>query len=192
MLKIFLKRNWQFITLLIIYIIIQGLSNSEINFTWISDINVWVNEILLEIIIYIIMTTLTIRIKNTYFKHLINFVLTLFIGETIKYHFNPLMVNYLSLIFLLLYIILLVFNGYSSFCKGVEKGKKKIEVEKEICYKKIKELNEKEASLLIKNIRFAKKLYKNHAEAVSLIRNSSFDELNDFEKEILRIRNNNL
>ena len=119
----YLKANWFFITFSILTVIFTNMSQSiEFNNDWISDFTIWMNNIILTMLIYQIMTFLTKLIVDRNFVNLIGLFLSLFLTQTFKFTYET---NNLSPFYIFLSITSAVLLIFSSSMLGVDIGKKK-------------------------------------------------------------------
>ena len=115
MIKLFLKKNWPSLVITLVWAILTGLSKLEIDISWIKDINTWANAFILELYLFQLMSAITIKIKNQYWQSLISLMVSLFLGETIRYNFNLVDFSFMNLLGIFLFSLLTLMVTYQSF-----------------------------------------------------------------------------
>ena len=188
MIKLFIKKNWLNFIITIIWAILTGLSKLEIDISWIKDINTWANAFILELYLFQLMSAITIKMKNQYWQSFISLMVSLFIGETIKYNFNLIDFSLINLLSIFLFSILTIMFTYWSFSLGINKGIKEDKRQKDILHSKIREMSNKNTQNFLKEINRSINFIKKHPFAASAIKDSDLQELESFRDEIKEIK----
>lgn len=189
MIKLFLKKNWPSLVITLACAILTGLSKLEIDISWIKDINTWANAFILELYLFQLMSAITIKIKNQYWQSLISLMVSLFLGETIRYNFNLVDFSFMNLLGIFLFSLLTLMVTYQSFSFGINKGIKEIEQQKNILHSKITEMSNEDTKNFLKEINRSINFIKKHPFAASIIKDSNLQELESFRSEVKEIKN---
>lgn len=75
------------------------------------------------------------------FLSLISLIVSLFLGETIRYNFNLVDFSFMNLLGIFLFSLLTLMVTYQSFSFGINKGNKENEQQKNILHSKIREMS---------------------------------------------------
>ena len=188
MFKLFLKRTLPTIIILTVWIIFTHLPNFKLNLSWFQDINIWLNAVVLELFIFNLMSCITIKIKNPFFQTTISLILSLIIGETIKYDFNCLDLSFFNISQICILIISFILSGFLSFSKGVEKSIKLNQLNKQTFEKKVVEMSNNDYQKLIKEFNRSIAFMKKYTFASTLIKENSIRDLEFALKEIEKIK----
>lgn len=186
--KLFLKRNWPTLIIVIIWAVMTGLSKLEIDISWVKDINIWANAFVLELFLFQIMSAITIKIKNQYCQSMISLAISLFVGETIKYNFNIIDFSFLNVLGVLSASILAVMIIYQGYTLGIKKGIQEIERQESVLHSKIKNMSTEKMDGFLAEIDKSIDFMKKNPFATSMIKTSDLQELESFKKEINEIR----
>ncbi len=193
MFKLFLKKSWMGLIIVSLWAILTGISESKVDFYWVKDINVWANAIILELFVFQMMSFITMKIKNQYWQTFISLLVSLIIGETIKYNFSDLNLSSFKIISVLMLVLMYLNLGYCGFKRGVDKGiNQRIQEINELSFQ-LKNMNENEYKNFKKEINRSIKFMKKYPFSAYIIKDSSIEELEqdlkDFDK--LRSETNN-
>lgn len=189
MIKLFLKKNWPSLIITLVWAILTGLSKLEIDVSWIKDINSWANAFILELYLFQLMSAITIKIKNQYWQSLISLMVSLFVGETIRYNFNLVDFSFMNLLGIFLFSLFTILMTYQLFSFGVNKGIKEIEQQKNVLHSKIREMSNEDTKSFLKEINRSINFMKKHPFAASIIKDSNLRELESFRSEVKEIKN---
>ena len=189
MIKLFLKKNWPSLVITLVWAILTGLSKLEIDISWIKDINTWANAFILELYLFQLMSAITIKIKNQYWQSLISLMVSLFLGEIIRYNFNLVDFSFMNLLGIFLFSLLTLMVTYQSFSFGINKGIKEIEQQKNVLHSKIREMSNEDTKSFLKEINRSINFMKKHPFAASIIKDSNLRELESFRSEVKEIKN---
>lgn len=188
MIKLFLKRSWPTLIIVLIWTVMTGLSKFEIDISWVKDINIWANAFVLELFLFQLMSAVTIKIKNQYCQSLISLTFSLFVGETIKYNFNIIDWSLLNVLGVLSLSILAVMIIYQSFVLGTKKGIEEVEKQERVLHSEIKNMSIEKTEKFLNEIDKCVDFMKKNPFATDLIKTSDLQELESFKKEIQEIR----
>ncbi len=188
MFKLFLKRSWMTMVIVILWVIMTGISESKVDFNWIKDINVWANAIILELFVFQIMSLITMKIKNQYWQTFISLLVSLMVGETIKYNFVGLNISIFKIIGVILLVIMYLNLGYCGFVKGFDKGVKQNVQKREELKATLKSMNTDKYKRLKKEMNRSIEFMKKYPFATVMIKESSIAELEEDMKEFDRLR----
>jgi hypothetical protein len=178
----YLKANWFFITFSILTVIFTNMSQSiEFNNDWISDFTIWMNNIILTMLIYQIMTFLTKLIVDRNFVNLIGLFLSLFLTQTFKFTYET---NNLSPFYIFLSITSAVLLIFSSSMLGVDIGKKKARKIHEDYISQLDNYPVLDKKDMIKHINHALRIAKSYSFVYYLIQENSVDSLLILKKDI--------
>lgn len=188
MFKFFLKRNLPTIIIITAWFILTKLSTPKLNISWITDINIWANAIILELFIFNLMSCITIKIKNQYLQTLISLIIALMFGETIKYNFYCLDFSFINILQILILIFIFTLSGYLSFINGYKKGiknttKKQIELNQQVL-----KMNKEDYKNFINEFKKSINFMKNNKFATELIKKNNLSDLESFLNELKQIR----
>lgn len=189
MLKNFFRKTWPSLIIVLVWAVMTGLSKLEIDISWVKDINVWANAFVLELFLFQLMSAITIKIKNQYCQSLISLIVSLFVGETIKYNFNILDFSFINLLGVISLSLFVVVITYHAFIFGINKGIKEVDKQEHALRLEIKNMPDKDIDKFLIELDKSIDFIKNNPFASSMIKSSDLEELESFKKEIKEMRN---
>lgn len=191
MVKMFFKQNWPSLLIVVAWAILTGLSKLELSFTWMSNVNIWANAIILDLLLFQVMTIVTIKIKNVYWQSLISLIITLIVGESIKYNFNYLDVSIFNIISISLFSILLIVYSFIGFKMGIEKGVRDVKKEEHRFNDELRNMDHESRKKLIREVRRSVNFVKKYKFSAGLIKDLTYEELEEFLEDVSFKKKNN-
>ncbi|MBN3490528.1 hypothetical protein JV173_03265 [Acholeplasma equirhinis] len=83
------KKHWPMLVIsLLVFILLNSSTNISYDTTWMSDVNIWLTILFLDLVIFGFMTLVTYKIRNEYLQNSISLIITLTITESIKLSFD--------------------------------------------------------------------------------------------------------
>lgn len=154
--------------------------NVKFNVNWIKDINIWVNEIITQFLIFIFLSAILIKVKSLSLNFIISFIVSIFIGNFFVWEVDTSLSTWLWLVASIIMTILIVFLAYSSYKQGFLTGRNKTIKKKEEIKLKIQKMSNEEYVDLLN----AQRLIKNNRKSVELIDRYGIDNI----KTIIEIK----
>lgn len=148
----YIRHFWPTLIIAISYAILTSLSEFNTNFSWITNIDIWLNAVILELFLFQSMYIITSKIKNNYLQTLISLIISLIIGESIMYSFNPRSITIFTVLYAIFFAASLVISSFQGFKMGIYKVKKEANEIDEKSNQIINSFSEEDKTILLKEL----------------------------------------
>ncbi|MCL2570253.1 MAG: hypothetical protein FWE16_03550 [Firmicutes bacterium] len=184
MFKIFIKQSWPLLIIGSVMALLIPFAYIGFYSKWILDINVWLGEIFFSLFLFQIMMLITQKIKNDYLQLIISLVITLFIGNTLRFTFFDSSHLWLNIVQSIALVTASNLVFYHSYKRGWMKGVKLVARERQVFNQTYESLDSKQKD------RFKKEI----DQAINFIKKNPFAtyflQKGHTEKDFLELKQN--